>query len=75
MSGGMLQVSSPHQSERRFPIARVSRIVSAVQHDWNGSAISLCLREVIPVVFFEPNRGSAGWMLPRLVFQELNQCR
>lgn len=61
-AGGSLVVQSADTASRLFPIAHLSRIVSSLRHNWDGAALTLCLRSSVPVIFIENGRGLAGWL-------------
>lgn len=61
-SGGALLVQRSSAAGSRFPLARISRIVSSVEHDWRGNAIALCFQGNVPVVFLQHGSKVAGSM-------------
>ena len=49
----------------RFPLARVCRIICTIQITWTGSALSLCLREGVPITWVDGHGHALGFTQTR----------
>src|SRR5690606_39124453 len=45
---------------QRFPLARICRIICSRQVDWSGAALTLCLREGIPITWVDGHGHALG---------------
>jgi hypothetical protein len=48
----------------RYPVARVSRIVSSPRVDWAGSALLLCQQSGIPITWIDSHGKATGTLFP-----------
>ncbi len=59
-SDAALVITVPNSSVRRYPVARLSRIVCSAQVNWQGAALALCMRSGIPIVWADAHSQLLG---------------
>ena len=59
-----LVVRNEQRQTRRYPLARVSRIVSSTVTDWSGSALALCLKSGISITWMDAAGHPLGSCYP-----------
>ena len=59
-SDAALVITEPNSSVRRYPVARLSRIVCSAQVNWQGAALALCMRSGIPIVWADAHSQLLG---------------
>jgi CRISPR/Cas system-associated endonuclease Cas1 len=59
-SGAALVITAPNSSVRRYPVARLSRIVCSAHVNWQGAALALCMRSGIPIVWSDAHAQPLG---------------
>jgi hypothetical protein len=64
--GPGLVVSAKSRALRRYPFARVSRVVSNRHMQWKARAIQACLEQGIPIVWVDGAGVAVGYLQPRL---------
>lgn len=60
-----LVVQNESQQTRRYPLARVSRVVSSTVTDWSGSALALCLKNGIGITWLDGRGNALGTCYPQ----------
>lgn len=61
-----LVVSSANGQVRRYPIARLARVVSSTEVDWAGPALSLCMRSGVCIAWVNAQGDIIGAAHPQL---------
>ena len=59
-----LVVRNERQQTLRYPLERVSRVVSSSVTDWSGSALALCLKSGIGITWLDGNGNAIGTCYP-----------
>jgi len=59
-----LVVRNEQRQTRRYPLARVSRVVSSTVTDWSGSALALCLKSGIGITWLDGRGNALGTCYP-----------
>lgn len=59
-----LVVRNEQRQTRRYPLARVSRVVSSTVTDWSGSALALCLKSGIGITWMDVAGQALGTCYP-----------
>lgn len=59
-----LVVRNAEQQTLRYPLARVSRIVSSPQNDWSGAALELCMRHGVSITWLNARGDALGSCRP-----------
>lgn len=59
-----LVVRNAEQQTLRYPLARVSRVVTSITNDWTGAALALCLREGIGITWLDAKGEALGSCYP-----------
>ncbi|MEO6319738.1 MAG: CRISPR-associated endonuclease Cas1 [Polaromonas sp.] len=59
-----LVVRNETQQIRRYPLARVSRVVSSTVTDWSGGALALCLKSGIGITWMDGQGNALGTCYP-----------
>jgi hypothetical protein len=62
--GPALRVRVAGKAERRYPLSRLSRVLSAGRVEWRQSAIEVCLERRLPVVFLSQKGEPRGYLWP-----------
>lgn len=62
IDGPALKISGPGEPVRRYPFARLSRVIAGETVDWQGRAIAMLLRQGIPIVLLEQSGGVSGYL-------------
>lgn len=65
--GPALAVHRTGKSIARYPIARLSRIISGRNVQWSGRALNLCMQEEIPIVILSDKGNPCGYIQPAIV--------
>lgn len=65
--GPALAVQRAGRSLVRYPIARLSRIISGRNVQWSGRALNLCMHEEIPIVILDDKNSPCGYIQPAVV--------
>lgn len=80
--GPALLVRRLGAASSRYPLARISRIISAAHVQWDPPALAACLEQGLPVVFLDGRGEVAGYLHPvhvrpssadRLVYELLDR--
>lgn len=66
-AGPALAVHRTGKSLVRYPIARLSRIISGRNVQWSGRALGLCMQEGIPIVILDDKGSPCGYVQPAVV--------
>lgn len=61
-----LLVQGAGMSNRRFPLARIDRIVCNSHADWSGEALALCMASGVTVTWISPLGDVLGQCVPQL---------
>jgi len=64
LDGPALLVRAPGRAAVRYPLGRVSRIISHIGVQWCSSALAACLERGIPIIITRPGDGLLGHVLP-----------
>ena len=64
-SAEALVVRNAEQQTSRYPLARISRVVSSTCTDWSGTALSLCLQAGIGITWMSAKGEALGTCYPR----------
>lgn len=64
LDGPSLLVLAAHTAPRRFPLARISRILVTGQVTWENEALTACLDHGVPLTFLSPDGTARGFALP-----------
>lgn len=64
LSHGALELVHERLPPRRFPLARIDRVICRPTVDWSGEALVACLRHGIPVLFEDGRGTTLGYALP-----------
>jgi hypothetical protein len=64
LDGPALLVRAPFRAPARYPLARVSRVVSSIRVGWAMPAQLACLDSGIPIVYLGRDGMPAGFLLP-----------
>lgn len=59
-----LVVHNEKQQTRRYPLARIYRVVSSTVTDWSGSALTLCLKSGIGITWLDAAGNALGTCYP-----------
>jgi hypothetical protein len=59
--GPALRVDGSGRAAGRYPLRRLSRVVSAEDVAWGTNALLACLRAGVPIVFIERDGTPSGW--------------
>lgn len=59
-----LVVRNEQRQIRRYPLARVSRVVSSTVTDWSGAALALCLKNGIGITWMDGQGNALGTSYP-----------
>lgn len=59
-----LVVRNARQQTLRYPLERISRVVSSITTDWNGSALALCLKNSIGITWLDGQGNALGTCYP-----------
>ena len=59
-SDAALVITAPDSSVRRYPVARLSRIVCSAHVNWQGAALALCMRSGISIVWSDAHAQVLG---------------
>lgn len=62
--GPALLVRPAHKAAQRYPLSRLARIISGPRVEWQSSALAICLRERLPIVFLDAAGEPTGYLLP-----------
>lgn len=62
--GPALLVRRATLSDARYPLARLSRIISRQSVEWSASALSACMEARIPIVFLDGRHQPVGYLFP-----------
>lgn len=65
--GPSLVVSANNSDAKRYPFARISRVISRSSVEWRASAIAACISEAIPLVFISADGEPVGYLAPTAV--------
>ena len=60
-----LVVRNERQQTLRYPLARVSRVVSSTVTDWSGGALALCMQSGIAITWLDGHGNALGTCYPR----------
>lgn len=60
--GPALLVRRVGAASSRYPLARLSRVISAAHVQWEARAIAACLEHNLPIVFLNPAGEPAGYL-------------
>ena len=63
-----LVVSNAAAQTLRYPLARVSRVVSSTNTDWSGAALALCLKAGIGITWISAKGDALGTCYPHRRF-------
>jgi len=59
-----LVVHNTQRQIRRYPLARISRVVSSTETDWHGNALALCLKSGIGITWIDTQGNALGTCYP-----------
>jgi len=59
-----LVVHNQRRQTLRYPLARVSRVVSSTETDWSGRALALCLKNGIGITWLDGRGNALGTCYP-----------
>ncbi len=59
-----LVVTNANAQTHRYPVARLSRVVSSPLVDWSGAALALCMRSGIGITWIDSHGDSLGSLYP-----------
>lgn len=62
--GPALLVQASHKSPLRYPLARLTRVISGPRVEWRASALAACQRERLPIVFLDTAGAPTGYLQP-----------
>lgn len=62
--GPALCVRSVRQSDSRYPLCRISRVIANTRVDWTATALQACFESGIPIVIVAGNGAPLGCMQP-----------
>ena len=65
--GPALRVRSADRAEARYPLYRVSRVISSNRVDWSAAALEACLQSGIPIVIVAGSGAPLGSVQPARV--------
>lgn len=64
LDGPALLVRAQNRADARYPLARVSRVISSASIEWRARALAACLEHGIPVVLTGSEDSPVGYVLP-----------
>lgn len=64
VDGPALLVQRANKSPARYPLARLSRVISGASVEWTAAALALCLEHELPIVFLDRAGEPAGYLHP-----------
>ena len=64
LTHGALELTHARQPPRRFPLARIDRVICRRTLQWSGDALIACLQHGIPVLFEDGRGTTLGYALP-----------
>ncbi len=66
LDGPALRVRRKDKADNRYPLARVSRILSGMAVEWHSRALKACLEAQIPIIFLDKTGEPQGHLQPAL---------
>lgn len=63
LDGPALRITAPDRAERLFPLARLARVITLGQVDWQTEALLACARAGIPLTFADRGGALVGRLL------------
>ncbi|TSE31878.1 CRISPR-associated endonuclease Cas1 [Tepidimonas charontis] len=64
LDGPALLVQRAHQADNRYPLGRLSRIVSGLNVTWQAQALRACIDERIPILFLAADGQPSAYLYP-----------
>lgn len=64
IDGPALKVEVAARASRRFPFARIARIISGHRVEWRAEALSCCQQQRLPIVFVGADQQVTGYLQP-----------
>ena len=62
--GPSLVVRSPQRADARYPLCRLSRIITGSHVEWSARALDACRRERLIIVFLDGHGQTTGYLYP-----------
>lgn len=67
LDGPALRLRQSRAADLRYPLARLSRIVTGQAIQWSSKALCACMEARIPIIFLGKDKGPLGYVLPAQV--------